>query len=221
MKHGEWLPWLKGNFNGSERHARNYMRVAANRQRVADLSSLRAALKELADVSSRPHVAQNSGENEWYTPDDYLAPARTVLGEIDLDPASTAQANEVVQAEDFYTAEDDGLSQNWHGRVWMNPPYAADLIGKFTDKMAESYESGAVTASITLVNNATETQWFQRLARVASAICFPEKRVRFLSPDGEKGAPLQGQALIYCGDEPELFADEYRALGFVVDVRRA
>ncbi len=48
VNHGEWLPWLEANFDGSERTARNYMRLASNRQRVADLPTVRDALATLA-----------------------------------------------------------------------------------------------------------------------------------------------------------------------------
>jgi hypothetical protein len=53
VKHGEWLPWLEANFPGSERSARNYMRLAANRQRVADLPTIREAVAALAEVKPR------------------------------------------------------------------------------------------------------------------------------------------------------------------------
>jgi ParB family chromosome partitioning protein len=236
LKHGEWLPWLAEHFEGSARIARAYMMVALNWQRVANSQpvasaldansqSLRAALRLLAAPDgkhdSKPHVANNSGENEWYTPDEYVGAARAVLGTIDLDPASSASANEIIRAQDFYTADDNGLAQPWRGRLWMNPPYASGLIEPFTAKMAECYEAGDVAESITLVNNATETRWFQRLARVAAAICFPERRIRFVSLDGTPGAPLQGQAFIYLGVDAERFANEYRKFGLIVDVRHA
>lgn len=178
----------------------------------------RAAVEAVVEKYARPHVSNNSGNNEWYTPRDYIEPARAVLGEIDLDPASNARANEVVGAQDYFSIDDDGLAQSWYGRVWMNPPYAADLVGKFADKMVESYRAGSVLASITLVNNATETAWFQSLARAATAICFPERRIRFWSPDGELGAPLQGQALIYMGLEPGRFAEAFAPFGLIVTV---
>jgi hypothetical protein len=57
VKHGEWEPWLKENFEGSLRTAQMYMRVFRNRdkltkaKRVSDLS-LRGALKELSEPSA-------------------------------------------------------------------------------------------------------------------------------------------------------------------------
>jgi phage N-6-adenine-methyltransferase len=161
-----------------------------------------------------PHVAHNSGNNEWYTPREYVDAAFEVMGAIDLDPASSATANEVVDAATFFTAEDDGLSKEWAGRVWMNPPYAGELIGKFTAKLCEDFNAGEVPEAIVLVNNATETGWFQELASIASAICFPRGRVKFWHPERES-APLQGQAVIYLGPNPGRFKSAFSSFGEV------
>jgi len=167
------------------------------------------------EAIAKPHVTHNSGVNEWYTPQRYIDAARQVLGTIDLDPASCAAANKIVNATQFYSAETDGLAQEWRGCVYMNPPYCSELIGKFSKKLAESYASGAVTSAITLTNNATETAWFADLIGRASAVCFPSERIKFLSPvDGKVGAPLQGQAFIYLGSNPGLFRDVFGRFGW-------
>ena len=54
------------------------------------------------------------------------------MGGIDLDPASCAEANKIVQAKQFYSQRDDGLKQPWFGRIWLNPPY-----GRFAPKFVE------------------------------------------------------------------------------------
>lgn len=167
-----------------------------------------------AEKAVKPHVANNSGDNEWYTPPEYLAAARRVLGGVDLDPASSPTANKRVQATRFYTHDDDGLSKPWSGRVWMNPPYAKGLIDEFAAKFAGHVRDGDITG-IVLVNNATDTRWFAEFAAVATAMCLPTGRVRFLKPDGKRGAPLQGQAVLYFGPRRHAFFEEFRSFGHV------
>lgn len=160
----------------------------------------------------RPHVSYNAGNSEWYTPADYIELALKVMGSIDLDPASSEIANEIVKAEKFYTAEDDGLSQEWSGNIWLNPPYSSELINKFVDKFINSLEK--INQAIILVNNATETEWFNKLVRHSKAVCFPVGRVRFYGADGRIGAPLQGQALIYFGEQAKKFIEVFRVKGW-------
>ena len=174
--------------------------------------------RRLCEATATAHVAQNSGEHEWYTPRDYIEAARAVMGGIDCDPASSASANAIVQATQFYTRDDDGLAQPWHGRVWMNPPYAHLLVDQFCERLAAHVSTGTVTEAVVLVNNATETRWFARLAAVSAAICFPLGRVRFWSPGKDTATPLQGQAVVYVGGHVTPFLREFGAFGLVATV---
>jgi phage N-6-adenine-methyltransferase len=178
---------------------------------------LRQAIKETAaerKLLETPHVSFNTGDDEWYTPAKYISAARDVMGTIDLDPASTPEANKVVGAKIFYTAQDNGLVKPWRGNVWMNPPYAMPLIEKFCWKLNNHVHSGDVAVAIVLVNNATETAWFNKLIEVASAICFPRGRVQFWHPHKVSSTPLQGQAFIYIGSEPQRFTARFSEFGW-------
>lgn len=178
----------------------------------------REAVIERAKETLKPHVANNSGDNEWYTPKPYIEAARAVMGRIDVDPASSKEANKIVQADAIFTAEDNGLKRDWTGKLWMNPPYETALVGKFIEKLAASVESGSVTEALVLVNNATETRWFARLASVSAAFCFPVGRVKFWHPRKKGATPLQGQAVAYIGNHKARFVENFRQFGTVAEI---
>lgn len=171
-------------------------------------------IREVAKAS-RAHVANNSGNNEWYTPQDYIDSARAVMGSIDTDPASSEIANQCVKASQFFTVTQDGLKQPWRGNVWMNPPYAQPLIAEFCAALVAKFSNGEIKQACVLVNNATDTAWFRQLAEASYATCFTKGRVRFLTAEGRTGAPLQGQSVLYFGDKPLAFAEEFVRFGYV------
>ena len=122
-----------------------------------------------------------AGSAEWRTPPHIVELARELLGAIDLDPASSDEAQKVVAADTYYTKERDGLSHTWSGRVFMNPPYSRGLLDQFVRKLVSS---DVVTEWVVLLNNTTETNAGQLLLSSASRVCFPHGRLAFVGPDG-------------------------------------
>jgi hypothetical protein len=171
-------------------------------------------VRQACESVTQPGLAEMATASEWYTPPVYAQRAAEVMGRIDLDPASCHAANQAVDAAQYYTVEDDGLDQLWFGRVFMNPPYTRTLIQQFCEKLVEQYLAGHVTQAVVLVNSATETRWFQALLSVASAVCFPVGRVQFWHPD-KPTTPMQGQAVLYLGDNTAGFTTAFNDLGNV------
>lgn len=168
-------------------------------------------------VKKKAHVGHNSGNNEWYTPPEFIEAARRVFRQttnpceceymdgddccciaIELDPATSETAQRIVKAAAYYTAEHDGLAHRWHGTVWLNPPYSQPLIGQFISKLVGHINGNDVPQAIVLVNNGTDTAWGQMLLENASAVCFPSRRIKFHDANGNPtGAPLQGQMIVH------------------------
>ncbi len=146
---------------------------------------------------------------EWYTPPEIF---KALKLEFDLDPCSPGK--DVIPwnpAKKHYTATDDGLNQPWYGRVWLNPPYGS-LTRVWLDLLAEHNDG------IALVFNRSDTEWFQRYAQMATAICFIAGRVRFVNSNGEIGdSPGCGSILIAYGAECAEAVKRSR-LGFCVDI---
>ena len=195
-------------------------KLSARSQKIAkiedgDFEAIVEAAREKVSTLKNVHVANNSGENEWYTPPEYLESARVVMGSIDLDPASSRAANKTVKATKFYSKKDNGLIKDWRGNVWLNPPYAQPLISNFSEKLINEIIS--INQAIVLVNNATETNWLQPLLENSDVVCFLKGRVKFIDKDGDPGgAPLQGQVILYFGNRLQSFINEFSKHGVVL-----
>lgn len=203
--------WRKA-FGVSEERFEEYLRECQKNGREVTQAGL---LK----IANGAHVGNNSGNSEWYTPQKYVEAVYEVMGFIDTDPCSCEAANEVVRAETFYTAEQDGLQQEWHGCVYVNPPYGDGTVEEFAVKLLLELDAGRATQAIFLVNNCTETKWFQSLVSRATAVCFPCGRISFWSPDRASKTPLQGQAILYFGTNTKRFKSAFSGIGFCTLIR--
>lgn len=157
-------------------------------------------------------INQDSGDTEWYTPPEIIAAATAVLGAIDLDPASSPLANQRVKAARIFTERDNGLVQEWRGRVWMNHPFSREGNPLWVRKIVAEFEAGRVTEACCICFAATSEEWFQPLA--VRPQCYLSPRTNYYMPDGtKKPGVTKGSVVTYFGARPQKFADAFRALG--------
>lgn len=143
------------------------------------------------------HEKPNKGETDtWLTPPWLLER----LGNFDLDPCPPNGT--------------EGLVINWHGRVWLNPPYSKNA--EFVKKMAH-HGNG-----IALVFARTETKWFQEwVFPYAYSILFFNKRLKFYREDGTeaKGNAGAPSVLIAYSKEDHEVLKGLSDLGVVLTVK--
>jgi len=199
---------LKGWHDLYEKYPQRELYLPIAEKRAAEWTQ-----KALSSPSWQPMLS--SASHEWYTPEQYLEAVRGVLGGIDLDPASCAEANKTVMAETYYDANQDGLSQPWRGRIFLNPPYGS-AGPPFIERLISELKSGNVTEAVVLVNShATETSWFQPL--FGGVLCFTDHRIDFVSPTGEaQCGSTHGSCFVYFGDNEKDFIRIFRNFGYVV-----
>lgn len=127
------------------------------------------------------HQSAVSGSDVWLTPPGILA----ALGPFDLDPCAAPEPRPWPTAAEHLSADDDGLSYEWTGRVWLNPPYStADPW------LARLAEHGTGTA---LLFARTETSiWRQHIWPHATGFLFLDGRLHFHRPSGERSRENAG-----------------------------
>jgi DNA N-6-adenine-methyltransferase (Dam) len=225
LGHGRWLPWLEANANelgfSDPATAWRLMNAAAKAKSCAGARFDEAqALQISREIWGHNQPALYSSDSvEWYTPARYIEGVRELLGEIDLDPASCAEANKVVRAKRFFTREDNGLEQDWCGTMFLNPPYGTQngdsVASMFCAKALAEYDLGNITEGIILVNSLHSQAWQAPL--YSQPICFVDHRIKFVSGEGKENEnPTMSNIFVYLGPDEEKFARVFSRFGFVM-----
>jgi len=164
--------------------------------------------------SAHQQVNQTSGKVEFYTDPKFVDAARLVMGSIDLDPASSEIANRTVKADRFFTKEDDGLKQQWSGRVWMNHPFSKTQNAEWIKKLVLHFLLGDISEALCICYASTSEKWFQPLMQFPQ--CFLSPRTNYFSPDGVKlSGVTKGSVVTYLGNNTDRFRDAFKQFGTV------
>ena len=150
---------------------------------------------EMRKRSGFTHESRKNESKEWYTPVEIF----DALGcTFDMDVCSPGK--EIVPwipADRHLTIADDGLTADWEGFVWVNPPYG-DSTAPFLKKLS-AYRNG-----IAIVFSRTDTAWFHEYVSEADAVLFIRRRVKFIparaaSVYAKTQKPLSGPSGCGCG----------------------
>ncbi len=102
----------------------------------------------------------------------------------------------------------------------MNPPYSRGASAQAVDKFLEQYDYGSFEEGIVLMNASTDTNWFQRMWKVASAVCLTNHRIAFEASDGKASSGnTKGQVFFYFGKNPAKFISVFEGNDVGVTVK--
>lgn len=96
----------------------------------------------------------------------------------------------------YFTPEQDGLSQEWGGCCWCNPPYGRE-IGRWVEKSAKAAKAGATV--VMLLPARTDTRWFHEYINGMAEVRFVRGRLRF--GGCKNAAPFPSMVVIFRPDQ--------------------
>ena len=155
-----------------------------------------------------------SGDFEWYTPPWVYERCRLVMGSIDLDPATSAQAIEMGNKPNLhFTKSDNALIKTWPKveNIFINPPYTlkpGEEESVFKDQNKKIEKSGAKAFLIKLLNSHfrramllvledSGTSYGQFLWGLSNAVFIPSGRLHFIYEGKSKGKSTTRTNLIF------------------------
>ena len=130
-----------------------------------------------------------------FTSDDYYTPAyifEKMDLSFDLDVASPPGGIDYIPAAQFFSQVDDGLSKEWSGRVWMNPPFSNVKIW-----IAKFIQHGNGVALITM----SKSKWFESVWNSDIAIVALPPSLKFFTPVGSMETIFMPVVMIAIGDD--------------------
>jgi len=132
------------------------------------------------------NVHFSSKTDLWATPQDFFNKLNSEFN-FTLDVCATS---ENAKCSEYFTEADDGLSQEWAGVVWMNPPYGR-TIGAWVKKADEACKKGATV--VCLVPARTDTKWWHDYC-INKEVRFIKGRLKF--GDAKNSAPFPSAVVV-------------------------
>ena len=138
-----------------------------------------------------------SERQDWGTPRAFLEWLETDRSWTpNLDAAASIRN---AKAPHFFTEDDDSLSKDWFGDVWLNTPFGNELP-KFMKKCAEQIKRKEVWSIMVLIPARTDTKWFHEIVMPHAYLIYLIKgRFNFRVDNAVEGAnaPFPSMLVLY------------------------
>jgi len=128
--------------------------------------------------------------DEWTTPQKFFDELNQEF-HFDLDAAADDVNH---KCDRYFTAKQDGLTQNWGGRVFCNPPYS-DIARWVAKAFYETRNDN--TLVVMLIPSRTDTKYFHNYIYGRSEIRFVKGRLKF--GESKNSAPFPSMLVIFRG----------------------
>jgi phage N-6-adenine-methyltransferase len=137
-----------------------------------------------------------SEHQAWETPNDIFDELNRVFN-FTLDVCANENNHKL---DNYYSIKEDGLSQDWEGSCYMNPPYGRE-IGNWIKKAYEESLKGAKV--VALIPARTDTNWFQYCWK-ADYLYFIKGRVKFLQNGKSIGSATFPSVIVIWNHKEEI-----------------
>lgn len=163
---------------------------------VADYAAAVGAGLAVVPTDHSPTFFASTGNasvfHGWHTPPDLFAAVENIAGAFDLDPCAPDDGGGHVRASVKFCAAENGLTREWRGKVFMNPPYGT-VIGQWIAKAKEEAMGGSQV--IGLVPARTDTLWWHNHIVGQADVIFLKGRLAF--GDGKTAAPFPSALVLW------------------------
>jgi len=133
------------------------------------------------------NVHFSSETDDWATPQSFFDKYNEIY-KFNVDVCANYKN---AKCKHYFSLIEDGLTQEWQGICWMNPPYGRE-IGIWMKKAYESSIKGATV--VCLVPSRTDTKWWHDYAMKGN-IEFIKGRLKF--GEAKNSAPFPSAVITF------------------------
>ena len=132
----------------------------------------------------------SSEDQTWETPQDLFDKLNSVFN-FNLDVCAI---DETAKCKEYFTPKINGLTKDWKGICWMNPPYGREQI-KWIIKAYEESKKHSSTVVCLIPARPDTRVWHNIIFKNASSICFIKGRLKF--SNSKQSAPFPSALITF------------------------